>query len=88
MFVAQYGKCAVTGMTLIIGEMECHHKKPLIKGGNDEYNNLIWISKDIHKVIHATRDETISVYLSHINLTVRQRNRLNELRKKAGNQPV
>lgn len=88
LFVAQYGKCAVTGMVLIIGEMECHHKKPLIKGGNDEYNNLIWVSKDIHKVIHATHDETISVYLSHINLTARQRNKLNELRKKAGNQPV
>lgn len=88
LFVAQYGKCAVTGMALIIGEMECHHKKPLDKGGNDEYNNLLWVSKDIHKVIHATRDETLSVYLSHINLTTRQRNKLNELRKKAGNQSV
>lgn len=88
LFVAQYGKCAVTGMELIIGEMECHHKQPFAKSRNDEYNNLIWVSKDIHKAIHATHDATLSTYLSHINLTTRQRNKLNELRKNAGNQPV
>lgn len=61
--------------------------KPLSKGGNDEYKNIKWVSKDIHKVIHATRDETLSIYLDDINLTRKQQNKLNEP-KKAGNQPV
>ncbi|OAA85383.1 group II intron reverse transcriptase/maturase [Clostridium ljungdahlii] len=50
LYVAQNGKCSITGKILEIGNMECHHKKPKELGGKDEYNNLIFVLKDVHKL--------------------------------------
>ena len=49
LFVGQRGKCFVTNSYLEIDNMECHHKKPKNLGGSDEYKNLVWVDKDIHK---------------------------------------
>ena len=65
LFAAQYGKCAITGMQLSTDDIHCHHKVPVSKGGGDEYANLIFVSKDIHTVIHASTDETIQGSLAH-----------------------
>ncbi|WP_143328967.1 HNH endonuclease signature motif containing protein [Clostridium puniceum] len=43
MYIAQNGKCSVTGEILEIGNMECHHKKPKELGGKDEYKNLTFV---------------------------------------------
>lgn len=59
------------------------HKKPIELGGTDEYNNLIYIHRDIHKLIHATAKETIEKYLNKISLNKEQVNKINNLRKLA-----
>ena len=41
--------------------MELHHKKPKAKGGSDAYNNLIFTTKEVHKLIHAVNEITIQI---------------------------
>lgn len=53
-FVAQYGKCAITGIPLGLHDWECHHKIPLHHGGSDAFNNLIIILNPVHIAIHST----------------------------------
>lgn len=85
LYVGQAGKCGVTGKTLEIGNMEVHHKKPKVNGGKSEYNNLIYVTSNIHKVIHATTEETIIKYLEKEKLDKNQMEKLNKLRKLVGN---
>ena len=88
LYIAQKGKCAVTGELLEIGQMHCHHIKPREQGGDDRYSNLKYVAEPIHIIIHATRDETIARYRSMINLNSVQMKKLNSLRCKAGNQKL
>ena len=85
LYVGQNGLCAVTKRLLEIGEMECHHKTPKEQGGNDEYKNLIFVLKDVHKLIHATTVEVINKYLGKLQLDENGLKNLNNLRLKAGN---
>ncbi len=89
LYCAQYGKCAVTGTVFeTLSDIHCHHKLPLCKGGNDEYQNLILIHEAVHILIHATTEPTITKYLSLLNLNKRQLAKVNKLRIEAGNTPV
>ncbi|MCT8978869.1 group II intron reverse transcriptase/maturase [Clostridium sp. CX1] len=85
LYVAQYGKCSVTGETLKIGEMEAHHKKPKSLGGSDEYNNLTFVLSDVHKLIHAIADKTVKEYKEKLKLDKEGLEKLNKLRLKVGN---
>lgn len=40
LYVAQKGKCAVTGMELDANQVDCHHKIPIEHGGDDIVNKL------------------------------------------------
>ena len=88
LWAAQYGKCAVTGKTLWIDEIHCHHKIPIENGGSDRYQNLVIIHKDIHTLIHATLPTTIQSYLNLINPTQTMLKKINKLRLKAGNTAI
>ena len=88
LYMGQQGKCATTGVTLEIGKMHCHHKKPKNLGGNDEYKNLIFIKDTVHKLIHTTEENTISKYLEEITLNEQQLKKLNKLRVQAGNKEI
>ncbi len=88
LYVAQYGKCAVTGQVLELDEIHCHHKKPVSQGGNDRYENLIILHKDIHRLLHATQEETIKTYLLQLKLTPKQKAKLNKLRQLANLQTI
>lgn len=68
LYIGQLGKCFVTDEELTVGNMEVHHVVPRSQGGNDHYNNLVYITKDAHKLIHATQLETINKYLKLISL--------------------
>lgn len=81
----QYGQCGITKLPLKIGRMECHHKIPKSLGGNDDYNNLIWLDRNIHKLIHATNAKIIYKYKNIANLNKIQLTKLNLLRKLSGN---
>ena len=88
LYAAQYGKCAITGKVLWIDEIHCHHKMPLSKGGTDEYKNLIIVHIDVHKLIHATKPETIQAYLDKIKPDKSQLDKINKLRMLAGNTAI
>ena len=88
LFVGQYGKCYVTGKSLNISEMHCHHKKPRALGGTDEYKNLVLIEEDIHRLVHLTKDETIMEYVIKIGLSAKELERVNKLRKQANTQEI
>lgn len=83
LYCAQYGRYAVSGKKLEIGEIHCHHKVPKHLGGTDEYKNLIIVSSDIHRLIHATKPETIQKYLEQLKLDAKQLRKLKNLRKLA-----
>ena len=84
LFTAQEGKCAITGIHFeSTDEIHCHHKIPTKQGGTDEYGNLILVLEEVHKLIHATAEEIINKYLTILNLTKDQLEKVNKLRKLA-----
>ena len=85
LFSAQWGRCFVSGRPFQNPEeIHCHHKKPVSKGGTDEYGNLVLMAEDIHKLLHAEKPETIRAYLSACDLSPEQMEKLNDLREMAG----
>ena len=83
LFVGQYGKCYITDKPLNPSEMHCHHKKPRALNGTDEYKNLVIIEENIHRLVHATKEETIKEYIQKLNLTTKQLEKVNKLREQA-----
>lgn len=88
LFVAQNGKCAVMGDELILTDMDCHHKTLWNETKDDRYVNLVLISRDVHRLIHATTEETIQNYLELLKPNEEQRNKLNQFRKMVGNEAI
>lgn len=85
MYVAQRGKCAISKEPLILGEIVVHHICPRHSGGGDEYENLVLITPDVHRLIHASDEETIVKYMRKLKNCPLNMVRLNKLRKLAGN---
>ena len=85
LYIGQLGKCAVTKEELEVGNMECHHIQPKSLGGLDNYNNLVLITKEVHKLIHSTQMETINKYLKYVPVDKVTLENLNKLRTKVGN---
>lgn len=80
LFVAQKGKCHVTGIELTTENMRVHHKKLWSKTKDDTYKNLVLVSETAHLLIHATKDETINYYLNMLKLNTDRIKKLNKLR--------
>lgn len=87
-YTAQRGKCAILGTLLNIEDIRCHHKVPKSMGGKANYQNLIIIHRDIHTLVHATVQETISAYLAKQKLSRTQIDKINSLRKMVGNEEI
>ncbi len=84
LFSAQWGKCAITRREFkIVREIHCHHIILCKNGGTDKYENLILISDDVHRLLHAANKETIEHYKRICNLDKEQVAKLNKLRKMA-----
>jgi hypothetical protein len=75
------GKCEVTGNFLYAHEVHCHHKIPLSFGGTDKFNNLCILNKDIHKLVHAIKNETITTLKNLLRLSQIEIEKVNKLRK-------
>lgn len=88
LFVTQQGKCAVTGEELDVTQLHCHHKIPWIKSKDDRYSNLVLISDTIHRLIHATREDTLLSYLQDLNLSDSELEKVNKLRVAVGNTKI
>lgn len=85
-YIAQKGNCAVMHKPLRLHNMECHHIKPR-QGGRKEdnsYRNLVLLCTEAHRLITATRKETIEKYVQMLNLDEKQLAKINKLRKLAG----
>ena len=80
-YSAQKGICPVTKKFLYAYEVEFHHKKPVSLNGTDEYRNLVAVHKDVHKLIHATKNETIEKYMIKLQLNDEQLKKINKFRK-------
>lgn len=78
----QKGKCGVTGEFLYSTDVHCHHILPRALGGTDEFRNLVIVSNQVHRLIHATTDETIERYMDELKLNGNQLEKLNRYRKK------
>lgn len=86
LYCAQYGKCAITHREFeSAADIHCHHKVPVSEGGMDNYQNLVLVSPDAHRLIHATDRKTIDKYLHRLGLSLDTLDRLNWLRKLVGN---
>lgn len=85
LFVAQNGKCGITGESLNTHNMEVHHKKPIRNGGDDSYKNLIILHRNVHKLVHVVDEQKINKYLKLVILDDKKLSKLNVLRKKVGN---
>lgn len=88
LFVAQKGKCSVTKEVLTLDDIHCHHKTPKKLGGSDNYSNLVIVSKNIHKLIHAVKKETIQRLLEVGTLNKSEIDKINKLRISAGNSVI
>ena len=88
LYAGQNGQCAVTGKSLEIDEIHCHHKKPVKDGGTDEYRNLVIVHKDVHHLIHAKDDKTIEKYVTLIEPNKNQLAKINKYRKIAKNPAI
>lgn len=88
LYVGQLGKCRITKVPLEIGDMEVHHKIPKSKGGSDDFKNLIFIRKDVHKLIHSSEETTIQKYLQKLNLDKSALDKINKLRNLVGNDKI
>ena len=80
LYSAQIGKCAVTGRTMMIGDIYCHHKVPRHMSGTDAYQNLILVCQEAHCLIHATNSDIIMKYMKSLNLNAKQTKTLEKLR--------
>lgn len=88
LIAGQNGICGISRKQLEIGNMECHHKIPKSMNGNDKYKNLVWLSHEAHKLVHAKNEDTIKKYLNILMLDDKGLKRLNTLRKLVGNSVI
>lgn len=83
LYCAQMGKCAVTRVPLMIGDIHCHHIRPRHFGGKDNYQNLILVTGTVHRLIHAKNPNTVDRLTKELNLTSKQQKKLEKLCKLA-----
>ena len=88
LYVGQQGKCAITKEILTPHNMHCHHKITKELNGTDEYSNLIFVTADVHRLIHSTKIETINKYLNKLVLDKLQIKKINKLREMANLKPI
>lgn len=88
LYVAQVGKCMVSGIRLNPHQMHVHHKNLWSQTKDDSYKNLAILHPRIHQLVHATSAETIRKIIKQFILTDKQIDRLNKLRELVGNATV
>lgn len=89
LFIGQNGKCAITQEPLLINNMEVHHITPRNMGGTDEYKNLMYITTDVHRLIHATGKDVINKLIQRIGkLNITAWKKIDKLREIVGNEPI
>lgn len=88
LYCGQAGKCAVSKQVLEIECMHCHHIVPQQNGGTDAYSNLVLVTETVHRLIHATQEDTIAKLMESLDLDAKQIAKLNKFRRQAGNAEI
>ena len=82
--------CAISKLFITDGEI--HHIIPKEMGGDNSYNNLLYVDKNVHKLIHLIDSNKIQIYLNHFEKIVPNYNEfiesLNKYRILAGNEEI
>lgn len=78
------GKCEITGTFLSASDVHCHHYIPKHLGGNDKFNNLRILHKEVHKLIHQTDKQTIDILITKLGITTQMVQKINKYREKCG----
>jgi RNA-directed DNA polymerase len=78
------GKCEITGVFLYASDVHCHHYIPKHLGGNDKFNNLRILHKEVHKLIHQTDKKTIEILITKLGITTPMVQKINKYREKCG----
>ena len=81
LYCGQMGRCYVTKQPLELGHMHCHHRIPRHFGGDDKYGNLVLVTDEVHRLLHATRPDTIAHYILKLKPDSKQLRTLNRLRR-------
>jgi group II intron reverse transcriptase/maturase len=76
------GNCEITGLFLQARDVHCHHYIPLHLGGNDKFNNLRILHKDVHKLIHMTDTMKINTLIKNLGITQPMLETINKYREK------
>lgn len=84
----QQGICRITQRFIVADELEVHHIKPRHLGGTDKFDNLVAIHKLAHKIIHATKQETIDKYLGLLQANNDTIYMINVYREPCGLEPI
>jgi RNA-directed DNA polymerase len=87
-FIAQYGRCAVSGVELGFNDWHCHHKNPYHLSKDDSYSNLIVLQEGVHRLVHLKDIDKIKPLLNALQLNNKQKEKLNELRKQCKNDTI
>lgn len=88
LYVGQNGKCFVSKEFLTIGNIHVHHKKPRKEGGTDNYQNLVLVTEYVHRLIHASTEETLEKLLSDPKCSKIDFDKLNKLRALVWNSEI
>ena len=87
-FIAQYGKCAVSGIELGLNDWHCHHKNPYHLSKDDSFSNLVILHESVHRLVHMKDDIKINTLIKVLNLSKKQIEKLNQLRLQCHNQAI
>jgi RNA-directed DNA polymerase len=75
------GCCEITGKFLFSSYVHCHHYLPIHLGGDDKFNNLRILYKDVHVLIHAISKELIERLVANLGITEKMAITINQYRK-------
>ncbi|WP_179886331.1 group II intron reverse transcriptase/maturase [Bacillus sp. es.036] len=87
-FIAQYGKCAVTGTELGLSDWHCHHKRPYHLSKDDRFSNLIVLYEPVHRLVHLKDPLKIKAILKELKLENTQKEKVNDLRRQCNLQAI
>lgn len=81
LYLMRNGRSAITGKTVDVEEYHCHHKISVKQGGSHSLNNLVLLSENEHKLVHATNLDIIRKYLKLLNLSKKEIEKVNKYRQ-------
>lgn len=87
-FIAQYGKCAISGVELGLNDWHCHHKNPYHLSKDDSFSNLVILHESVHRLVHMKDNDKIKTLIKIFNLSKKQLGKLNEFRLQCHNQVI